>query len=190
MLKYAKSKVANSIFRGFIANIEIIINEEAKRLILISKIQYGNNNSVQNKQKNQAFTATPRQILESLPSARICPGRKGFLESIAKYFERMETKVKAPFEYKLGVPNELPRGVKRFKAYSNTFKEFDEWLNTQAFKCSEKSSCSCGKGLSTGQYAQTLLSDVLNLEKPGVIEVMPRKATTSEKIKNLGNSIF
>lgn len=158
--------------------------------MLISKIQYRNNNSVQSKQKNQAFTATPRQILERLPGARLCPGKKGFLKRIARYFERMETKVNTPFEYKLGLTNELPQGVKKFKAYSNSFEEFDKWLNTEAFKCSDKSSCSCGKGLKTGQFAQTLLRDVLNVEKPGVIEVIPRKATMGEKIKNLGNSIF
>lgn len=141
------------------------------------------NSNNQNK-ANTSFKATPKQILDALPKADLCPGKKGWLKSIAKYFKAMEIEIEEPFTYKLGQKNELSEDIAYLETKGLTLKELDKELNEDVFACSDKSDCECGKGYSAGEFAKKLLTDI-GVENPDAITVNPREPKFGELVLSI-----
>lgn len=128
------------------------------------------------KRNNVAFKATPKQILDVLDTARICPGKKGLVGSVAEFFyfaEREMAKIKdAPkeFIYKLGQKNDVPKPLEHLAVEGTTIAKLDEVLNDNPFKCSPTSKCGCGGGMSKGEFAAKLIES-MGVDEPNVIKI-------------------
>lgn len=132
-----------------------------------------------------AFKATPKQILDATQDAKICGGKKTFLNSVAQIFSSVEEQLAkvsdAPkeFIYKLGKENNIPKsianlGIERKTADGQTqvikLSDLDKELNKDTFRCSPTSTCNCGVGYTKGSYMTKLL-EMIGVEKPDEISI-------------------
>ena len=131
------------------------------------------------------FGATPQQIYQKLENAQnICPGKKRMLTNIADFFSGIEAKMKKSkdlpdkFEYNLIKKSPISEKMAKLTPGGTgdnanaTLKEFDDTFRKATFKCSPTSTCSCGKGMTLGEFAS------MWLEKIGCSE--PEKITISK----------
>ncbi|MEW5818729.1 MAG: hypothetical protein AB1782_00935 [Cyanobacteriota bacterium] len=138
-----------------------------------------------------AFTATLPEIQEAIDTntnKAFCPGKKGFVTAIVKFFEGVQEKMKekglTTFDFKLGQKNEIPEALKGVKIDSplkniplmkgaETLEEVDNVFATSEFKCKPTSTCGCGKNIFLGEYlGNGVMKDILGVKnKPDVIEL-------------------
>ena len=137
--------------------------------------------SINRANRNQvSFQATPAQILEALPAARLCPGKKGALHALADFFaslqKQLAEKTQGPVEYsyKLGKTNEMPPDLKTLDVNGLTLERLDRDLNADPFKCSPSSTCGCGGSKSKGSFFADLLK-MIGVENPDSIEIAVNK---------------
>ena len=134
-----------------------------------------NTQSNYNNKKAVAFTATLPQILEALKTAKICPGKAGFLESTGRRVTKLEGKLfsieGAPDKivYNLGEKNEVPKFAEGTRI-GRKWKKLDDELNEGSFECHPGSTCGCGDGFFLGGFAKKLLN-LIGVEEPDVITV-------------------
>lgn len=127
-------------------------------------------------QNSTSFTATPSEILNSLEKARLCPGKKMFLKSVADFFHSLQAGLAqlsnppSNFVYRLGAANDIPQGLVEFSVNGKTLAQMDSFLTEGGFKCSPTSTCACGAGISRGELAKRLLA-MIGVENPDVIAV-------------------
>lgn len=133
------------------------------------------------KSAQPTFTATPIQIFDKLTGAKICPGKKAFLEDFATFFLKLELKMnkseKLPksFDYLLTEPNELPKDLAKTKIRTGflswtSVNKYDKKLAQKSFSCGGDSHCSCGKGKSLKEFASELL-EYIGAPEPGKISL-------------------
>lgn len=127
------------------------------------------------------FTATPAQILDKLEYARICPGKKAYLENLATFFDKLEDKMlkssKLPerFDYFLKRDNDIPQNLEKAKVRTGflswtSFKSIDQELNESSFSCGSDSHCTCGRGKSLKEYTSELL-EYIGVPEPDKISL-------------------
>lgn len=142
----------------------------------IPRVRLNSNHKSNNCQskKIQCFTATPNEILCVLESAKICPGKRAFLQGLATFFEGLKTHISEQgikeFSYKLTDKNEIPERILTLNTNKRTLKEVDEFLTSGGFNCKPNSTCGCGAGLTRGQFLANLLEQ-MGLKNPNVIEL-------------------
>lgn len=106
---------------------------------------------------------------------KLCPGKTRFITSLTEFFDSIKEKLPENFEFKLGQKNDLSSEIKglkgNFGGKTITLNELDNVLNKNAFKCGPEATCSCGKGMSTGDFISLLFSRVLKLDNPNKIEI-------------------
>lgn len=134
------------------------------------------NSASSNPHKQVSFGATPEQILDSLETAGLCPGKKSFLRNVAVFFDGLQGKMhqiaEAPAEYvyRLGQENQVPDTLANTKVGNLTLRDLDNGLNANPFKCKPGATCGCGGGKTKGTFVKNLLEQ-LNVEEPDVITI-------------------
>jgi len=147
------------------------------------KVQNGKQsyvNKIQTRRNQVSFQATPVQILNKLDTARLCPGKKAFLGSIADFFGGLQSKIaevadnSIEYVYTLGKKNVIPEQLKELEVGGMTLQKMDDALNTNPFKCSPKATCGCGNGMTRGDLAKRLL-EFIGAENPDVITISAKR---------------
>jgi len=131
------------------------------------------------KKNHVSFGATPKQILDVLETARICPGKKGFLGQVAGFFDGLQGKMhqiaEAPAEYvyRLGQKNDVPEALAKTEVGGLTLRRLDDALNHNPFECKPGATCGCGGGMTKGNFAKQLL-EIIGVNEPEVIKIAKR----------------
>ena len=142
---------------------------------------YSNHKNNYKQQNLDNFKATPIQIFEKLETAKMCPGKRGFLETIAGFFRTIEIKMQksdklpAKFDYFLSKENDIPKNLAKTKVRTGflrwtSLKNFDKELSKETFSCGGASHCSCGKDKSLKEFTQELLEKI-GVESPEKITI-------------------
>lgn len=171
----SKNYFSNILYKHIRIYTQIIITKKGYNMIINNQI----NNSNNNYNYKQNFKATPKQILDKLEYAKICPGKKAYLETIGTYFERLENKMKkssklpSTFDYFLKKDNNLPKELAKTKVRTGflswtSLKSVDRELQEEAFSCNGKSNCTCGKDKSLKEFTADLLNHI-GVEEPDKI---------------------
>ena len=114
--------------------------------------------------------------MDVLETARICPGKKGFLGQVAGFFDGLQGKMhqiaEAPAEYvyRLGQKNDVPEALAKTEVGGLTLRRLDDALNHNPFKCSTDATCGCGGGMTKGNFAIQLL-EMIGVKEPEVIKI-------------------
>jgi len=155
-------------------------------------------NSVNNNYGNSAktsFKALPSEIQNALrrrnrpkelKHGKLGRNKRKFLKEFAGFFKTLETRVKEPFTYKLGQPNEIPEKVAGINIGELTLVEFDEYLQGGLSKRFPEwtRGKECAPELSLGAFISKLLTK-MNVSAPEEIKTIPRKPTIIERIGSL-----
>ncbi|MDD3766506.1 MAG: hypothetical protein PHF89_04870 [Eubacteriales bacterium] len=128
----------------------------------------------QQKQNNSTtFAANLNQIVQKLPTAKICPCKAQMLGSVVAFFQEVQTQLAkiadAPkeFIYKLGENNKVPKSMRQVQVNGLTIEAFDKLLTSSTFKCA---SGDCLSKTNKGKFIAELLEKI-GVESPKTISI-------------------
>lgn len=152
-------------------------DQKEEKMIVSNRMMVHNNRQGAVRQQPPAFTATPDEITTAVDRAGFCTGKKALLYHIAGFFRTLQTKMPgiedAPdnYTYNLGQRNEVPEPLQGVVVINNlTLEDMDEKLNHNPFACTPASTCVCGAGMSQGELAKSLITE-LNVPNPDIITI-------------------